>query len=170
MEDNGLILIDRNATHETEKEILFVSKELFDTVKALGEIEGIKAQVKKSYANFIDEIELDTKYIEEAVKRLKKTSGEVKEELESTIENEISILYEVYEKLDDKRSEMKQKVLEMSKSINDVKVDLIALRKEISELSIYGLSQLIELVEKINYMPEKDKELLACIFEVYKNK
>lgn len=170
MENNNepLIIINKNANTEGEREILFVSKELAEIIKNLGEVEGTKAYIKKSYANLLDEIVADKEVINEATKNLIEFSNEVKKELAEVMDKEVEEMYEVWEKLNKKRSQTRDKTTELINSIKEVKNEIYNLQTEINKISVYGLEKIIDLVEKINNLNENDKELLGIMFNTYK--
>lgn len=153
-----------------EREILFVSKSLVDSVKRLGEIEGIMAEVKKLYSNMMNEIQTDKDVVEEAISSFQEAASKAKEGLKSVLEAEVEATRQLFDELDTKRFEIAKQidqVVQISKTAWD---DLDRLRKAVESINIYRIEKVFELVEKFNRMSDKDKELLAQIFTINKNK
>jgi uncharacterized coiled-coil DUF342 family protein len=148
-----------------EKEYVYISKDLAERIKTMEDFKLENEDISKIFADFKFEVENYTESIEDAVASFRRQSKKLKEGFKEVIEQECEGLNQLWEEMDSKRYEISKKVKEVRETVNDSRNDIKELKSSIDGLSIYGLSSFIELVEKINYMNDSDKELLARMFD-----
>lgn len=146
------------------QELVWISKELVETVKTLEEGRATQEEIGKVFAEFKKNIENYTYDVEDAASMFRRQSQKVKEGLKQVVDEEVASLQEFWEIQDNRRYEVQKKVITASENIKSVRSQLLELKELTSSVDIYGLEKLIEMVQKINYMSDADKELLSKVF------
>lgn len=147
-----------------EKELVWVSKDLVEQVNQLnGAAEDIE-QIKKVFDLFKREVS-DYQYnVDDAVADLRRQAKKVKDALRETFDAESEQMYALWDELNSKQDEVRKKITSAAELIRHSKADIESLKKEISAINLYGVDKLIDMVEKISNMGERDKELLSYLF------
>lgn len=146
------------------KELVWVSKELVETVNKLDAGVATQEDILKVFKEFKSEIENYTYDIEESAAMFRRQSQKVKDSFKQVVDNEVEALQEFWDTQDEKRAEIQKKFSSFKNGISSAKDEILSLKQSIRDLDIYGLDKLVELVEKINCMSDKDKELLQYVF------
>lgn len=147
-----------------EKELVWVSKDIVEQVNQLnGTVEDVE-QIKKIFELFKREINDYSFNIEEAVVDLKRQSKKIKDALRETFDAENEQMYQLWEELNSKQDEVRKKITSAAELIRNSKADVESLKNQISSINLYGVDKLIDMVEKISNMNERDKELLSYLF------
>lgn len=162
-----LLVVDRHANDE-ETEIMFVPKSWVQTLKELGMLNGIESQVVKTVAEFKESIKCDIEFCNDLVGEFKSTIESKQKEMQSLVDDECKIAEAMGEKVWEHRKEVSKKISTLHGVIKETRIELQNLQKELSGLNLYNLDNLIELIKKINYMSDKDKELLSVVFTNYR--
>jgi methyl-accepting chemotaxis protein len=145
------------------KELVWVSKELVEMVNNLDD--GVdKSDVFKLVKEFKTEIEGYTYDIEEMAATFRRQSQKIKDSFKQVVDKEVESLQEFWEQQDEKRYEISKKVNGLHERIRSTKDDLLELKKLSESINVYGLKELIEMIDKIKYMSPNDKELLHYVF------
>lgn len=146
------------------QELLWVSKDLVETIRSLEEGKVSQEDIKKVFTDFKREIEDYTYDVEDAASMFRRQSQKVKEGLKQLVDEEVTLLQEFWEIQDNRRYEIQKKITSASENIESVRNQLLELKELTSSVDIYGLEKLIEMIEKIKYMSDADKELLSKVF------
>lgn len=146
------------------QELVWISKDLVETVKTLEEGKATQEEIDKIFISFKREIEDYTYDVEDAASMFRRQSQKVKEGLKQLVDEEVTLLQEFWEIQDNRRYEIQKKITSASENIESVRNQLLELKELTSSVDIYGLEKLIEMIEKIKYMSDADKELLSKVF------
>lgn len=132
---------------------------LIDCIKLRG------SDIEKQIKRITSDTDLMGECLEENFLNFKLHSKKVRDEYEKAVTEEISKTEKVWEKCDEMIANSKP-------SINKVTNQLLGLKKSISEIdkaldiiSVYKAEKVIELIDKVNSMSEKDKEILLKIIK-----
>ncbi len=147
-----------------EKEIVFIPKVMKDKLQQIEDGVIEQHEIKDIIANFNREIKLMNDEVDESALLFRHHAKKVKEKYKEVVEEEIESLNEFWESLDQKRYEVSKKLNGLHERIKTTKDDLLELKKMTDSIGVYGLTELIQLIDKIKYMSPKDKELLQYVF------
>jgi len=146
------------------KELVWVSKELLEKVQDLESVFEDHQKVKNLIESFKGEVEQFTYDVEDSVSVFRRQSEKIKSTYKEVVDKEIESLQEFWEEQDKRRAEMINKLADIRKSVHTVSDDMQVMRKELNSLNIYGLDKLVELIDKINGMSDREKEVLHHVF------
>lgn len=112
-----------------------------------------------------DNISVLDETIDEDVVSFRYHAQKVRDSYKKVVEEEIDKTNELWEQLDTLRFETSNKLdktKELTKSITE---DIKYIQESISKCNLYGVDKLLEMIEKVNYMNESDRELLYKLLD-----
>lgn len=147
-----------------DKEIVFIPKEMKEQLQKIED--GVIEQhaIKDIIANFNRQIKMMDEELDESTMLFRHHAKKVKEKYKEVVDVEIESMNELWETLDQKRYEVSKKLNGLHERIRTTKDDLRELKKMTESIGVYGLTELIQLIDKVKYMNPRDKELLQYVF------
>lgn len=132
---------------------------LIDCVKLRGS--DIEEQIKR----ITSDTDLMGECLEENFLNFKLHSKKVRDEYEKAVTEEISKTEKVWEKCDELIANSKPRITKVTNQLLDLKKSISEIDKALDVISVYKAEKVIELIDKVNSMSEKDKEILLKILK-----
>ena len=132
---------------------------LIDCVKLRGS--DIEEQIKR----ITSDTDLMGECLEENFLSFKLHSKKVRDEYEKAVTEEISKTEKVWEKCDELIANSKPSIAKVTNQLLDLKKSISEIDKALDVISVYKAEKVIELIDKVNSMSEKDKEILFKIIK-----
>ena len=150
--------------------LLWVEENLVKDLQLLDEVEEISQdKIKNLIKRFKEENEeMVLENIDSNVLSLRTKAQQMRELYENVVEEEGDKTYELWEKLDSKRDIYKSKLDELKNVIGDCRKDLELFKNGIDSIDFYGIDRLVECIDKIRKLDDRDKELLSKLFDSHK--
>ena len=149
-----------------EKELIWVTKEQAEIFKELDSNDNQRNFVDKLIKERKLDIENSIESLDDDLLRLKSFTLTYKTELRKVYDEQDKALEELQEKHDDKIYELKNKITQLKPELEKVVKEIKEVTKVLDGISTYSMDRLIEMVNKVNYMNEKDKKLLMDLIEL----
>ena len=109
-----------------------------------------------------------TDNLEENVLKFKLFSKEVAKGYKEAVEAESNALCEIWESCEEKRKQAYNKTKEINNLLSETTTNIKTIKKELSELNVYGADKLIEVLNRFQNMSTSDKELFRKLLEIDK--
>ncbi|HSQ90228.1 hypothetical protein [Romboutsia sp.] len=148
------------------RELLWIDKSLVSKLKLLEETDEIMEQDLKQYIkDFKDGIEQLGEDIDSNVLDIRVKAQRARESYKNVVETEIESINEMWEQLDSKRYEAYKTLKSAKESIDSITNEVNSLKKSINNINFYTIDRMIEVVDKVSSMDEKQLELLERLFK-----
>lgn len=132
---------------------------LIDCVKLRG------SDIEKQIKRITSDTDLMGECLEENFLNFKLHSKKVRDEYEKAVSEEISKTEKVWEKCDEMIANSKPSIAKATNQLLDLKKSINEIDKALDIISVYKAEKVIELIDKVNSMSEKDKEILLKIIK-----
>ena len=150
----------------TERELVWVPKDLLREVQVFIDVGYTEEQIKKLRQRFRDDIETYDELMDSDLVEFRAHAVKVRNSYSKVVDEEIDATYQLWESLAEKRTEAQKKLEETREITRSIKSDVDELKSEIKNLSLYDLEKLLSVIEQVKYMNESDKQLLIDVFNV----
>lgn len=151
------------------RELVWVSKELLEKVQDLDGVFEDHQKVKNLIDSFKGEIEQFTYDVEDSVSVFRRQSEKIKSTYKEVVDKEVESLQEFWEEQYRRRSELVNKLEDIRRYVQSTSDEIQTMKKELNNLNIYGIDKLVELIDRINRMSDKEKEVLHYVFSFGKS-
>lgn len=132
---------------------------LIDCVKLRG------SDIEKQIKRITSDTDLMGECLEENFLNFKLHSKKVRDEYEKAVSEEISKTEKVWEKCDELIANSKPSIAKATNQLLNLKKSINEIDKALDIISVYKAEKVIELIDKVNSMSEKDKEILLKIIK-----
>jgi hypothetical protein len=150
-----------------ETEILWVPKGLAAEIKALGDItELTEGQTKGIIKRMKADIETYQDCLDDDVLQFRAHAEKVRNSYKKVVDEEMERTYEFWDALEIKKVETAKRLEESKKLTRSISDDLKHIQTALNSANIYGIKDLLELVEQVKHMPAEDRELLQGLLDI----
>lgn len=133
---------------------------LIDCVKLRG------SDIEKQIKRITSDTDLMGECLEENFLSFKLHSKKVRDEYEKAVTEEISKTEKVWGKCDELIANSKPSITKVTNQLCELKKSINEIDKALDVISVYKAEKVIELIDKVNSMSEKDKEILLQILKL----
>lgn len=134
--------------------------EMIDDVAKINE-----EDIKKFIGWLKSDIENMKECLDDDVVAFRNHAAQVRTAYQKVVEEEIQKTGELWEKMEYLRAETKEKLDKTRELTQSTKRDLEEIQDMLSKIRIYGVDDLLKLVERIGYMNEVDKGILYGVLQ-----
>lgn len=132
---------------------------LIDCIKLRG------SDIEKQIKRITSDTDLMGECLKENFLNFKLHSKKVRDEYEKAVTEEISKTEKVWGKCDELIANSKPSITKVTNQLLDLKKSISEIDKALDVISVYKAERVIELIDKVNSMSEKDKEILLKILK-----
>lgn len=132
---------------------------LIDCIKLRG------SDIEKQIKRITSDTDLMGECLEENFLNFKLHSKKVRDEYEKAVTEEISKTEKVWGKCDELIANSKPSITKVTNQLLDLKKSISEIDKALDVISVYKAERVIELIDKVNSMSEKDKEIFLKILK-----
>ncbi len=152
----------------SEMKHVYVPVEIADRLEGLKSVDQMALVVDEYFADSRKEVANQLEDLDEQVLVYKalmiKAKGAFKEASTEMIEQS----YQVWEAIDEKRPWVRAKVEQITDELKPIKENLDEIDALLKTLDFYRLEKVMDLLEKIEYVPDETKKMLAFLLNNYK--
>ena len=149
------------------KELVWVEKELVGQIEVICDIIKLRGG---GISEVIEKLRGDTKtYVEgldSDLLSMKLHAQKVRDEYKAVVESEIEQSYALWEDLDKKRTQMRDKFSSMKEVVRECRGEISSLKESIDGLNIYGAERVLDLVKSFSAMTEKERDIMFKLIEL----
>lgn len=103
--------------------------------------------------------------LDENALRFKLHAQQTRDNYEKVVKEEIDKTYELWEKCDDLRDDVRNKIDTFIPTFKSISNELDKLKQSMDTINTYKIERLLELVDKFKEMSEEDKDMLAKLLD-----
>jgi len=159
----------------SDKELIWVSKDLAESFNKLDTTQEQEIMVKKIIENKRLDLESEYDLLEESMLVFKGVCLKHKNDLDSVYKEQSQKLYGLWEDMGDVSSEVKKHSDSLKSQLNGLKseVDSVAsstnhLEKQLSNLNVHSAGRVVELAKTISNMDDSTKSIMKFLVDNYK--
>ena len=108
--------------------------------------------------------------LDENALRFKLHAQQTRDNYEKVVKEEVDKTYELWEKCEDLRADVRNKIDTFIPVFKSVNSELDKLNQSMANINTYRIEKLIELVYKFKEMSEEDKNMLAKLLDYERDK
>ncbi len=149
-----------------DKDLIWVTKEQANLFNSIDSDLNKKNFVDKLIADRKIDIENSIESLDDDLLRLKAFALTYKTELKKVYEEQDKALQDLWESHDEKIYELKEKIKQLKPELQGVKNQIDEVNKVMNGVSTYNIDKLLEVIHKVNYMSEADKELMINLINL----
>jgi len=157
-----------NDTEEKDYFSAFWPKSIIKKFKDIDSVEELAKLCEETIKDKRLNIKQQNENLEDDVLRFKSFCLSHRTHMREVYSEEEELLYKMWEDLDKKTTETRNRIKDMSKEISKVSSSVGIFKKELSDLHIYGADRLLELANTINNMDQNTKDILRHVLSVNK--
>lgn len=151
------------------KKLLWVEEDLVENLQLLDEVEEISQEKIKEYIKkFNEDVDCLSENVDASILELRAKAQRVRDSYEKVVNEEIEKSYELWEVLDTKRCESREKAKELRVDIEGISSEITSLKNNIKTINFYAIDSLIEAIDKISRLDNNGLELLNKLFLNFK--
>lgn len=143
-------------------------KSMIEKFKSIETIEELSKIVDETIAKKRLNIKQQDEQLEDDVLRFKSFCLSHRTHMKAVYREEEDLLYKMWEDLDERTTETRNKIKNMSKEISKVSGSIADFKKEIDGLNVYGAEGLTELARTISNMDKNTKDILRHVLSADK--
>lgn len=149
------------------KELLWVDTKLVDKLKLVDNVSELyEEDIKGYFSDLQKEIKDFSTDIDSNVLDIQLKAQKLRESYKDTVEKEIETSRLLWEELDAKRYENFERINEAKDIIGTIEKDISGLQKKIDRINFYAIDRIIETIDKLTNMDDKQIELLKKLLEM----
>lgn len=153
------------------KVLVWVDANIAHKLKVVNDVLNIKEEeIKPMIQKLKDDISDMEDWLDDDLASFRLHAQKARNTYKKVVEEEMEATYELWEKMSDLRSETREKLDKTRELTKSVKHDICQINESLKNCSIWGLNDLMKLVEKVNSMPDRDRDLLVQLVELKRNK
>jgi uncharacterized coiled-coil DUF342 family protein len=155
-------------SEEKEYVSLYIPKSLAKQLKDIQNGEETNKVILKYIEAVKNDIRLNAETFEPEILSFRAAIAKAKQEFEKAKNEEIDTFEAIWDNYDKQISEIKNKIKVLKETVEPLKKEMNELNKSLSALSIYGVDNLLTLIQKVQTLSENDAKALSFFIENYK--
>lgn len=150
----------------SEKELLWVDKELVDSLKNLDTAQMEKEGMSQVLKNFQRELELWDGVFNAATLDLRRKAENIKKSYKQLVDEEIEGLYIFWESQQNRKKDIEDKFRYFKDSIPSLSQLIDGLNRQINNLDVSKLERCMNILERFSKLSQEEKEALKVLFQL----
>gem|GEM_PF-2998369 len=150
----------------SEKELLWVDKELVDSLKNLDTAQMEKEGMSQVLKNFQRELELWDGVFNAATLDLRRKAENIKKSYKQLVDEEIEGLYIFWESQQNRKKDIEDKFRYFKDSVPSLSQLIDSLNTQINNLDVSKLERCMNILERFSKLSQEEKEALKVLFQL----
>lgn len=156
-------------TTEEEKDLVWLPKSLAADIKALESPYQMQALIAEYIEESKRDVKLNLENLDDSLITYKAQMISARNKFEEAKNKELDANYAMWEKFEEERPKIQEKVKSLIAELQPLKDELNGLKKALEGIHTYDIEKLVELVKAINYnFHGETGEILKFLFNNYK--
>lgn len=144
------------------REIIWVEDKFKKEIECIDDVYVLTNEKKNDIIKgLLDNLGYYKEDVDSSVLELKAKALSAREMYKKVVDEEIDAMEKLWEGLDSKRRDINKKTTMTRDVIKEISDDVNKLRKELSQLDVYGMDKMLEVLNKFKNMSDEDKLLLS---------
>jgi hypothetical protein len=147
--------------------MVWIDEALASKLEIVNDVAKLKTDgdIDKVIKMLTDDTNTMAECLDENALRFKLHAQQTRDNYEKVIKEEIEKTYELWEKCEDLRADVRKKIDNFIPAFNAISNELGKLNKSMENINTYKIEKLIELIYRFKDMSEEDKNIMAKLLD-----